>query len=364
MSVFNAYMRLSGSVDATIVQDEKLFHHIPYIVSTANQTCDLYIVANDYTALLTTIDVLNSEDVEWSIIGRGTSFLVANQPYHGALIELGSGFKNIEFDPKTGVVHAGAGAKLNHVVMQCATEGVKYLEVLAGIPGTVGGAILTNVVHRFDSAKHWSEIGPRVFVNTPSYIDKFFRPNTLLVKPLSEVVESVIIYDPKSRSLDKIFYSDITKGMVALPENAIVLEATFTTAYVDVPCEVDEVDTEVAKEPSEKHNESVVDYTEYMFRTTVARQPQDVSRCIYPFVAPENDKEYSYAMYIKELFPRGLQVNSVSVDPNYPEYIIGRHGDSSDPYDTIACMRLIQDKVKEVYGVELKSKVRLLGFTS
>ncbi len=101
MSLFNAYMRLSGSVNVVVSQDEKVNLHMPFTLRDASKnTCDLFIVVNDYNALVTTIDILESEDIPWLVIGKGTSFLPVELPYHGALIELGDEFKKIDFDIK------------------------------------------------------------------------------------------------------------------------------------------------------------------------------------------------------------------------------------------------------------------------
>ncbi|HRJ50310.1 MAG TPA: FAD-binding protein, partial [Phycisphaerales bacterium] len=59
------------------------------------------------------------------------------------------GFNSIDINPRTGLVRAGAAAKLPALVKRTAEKGLAGLEVLAGFPATVGGAIVMNAGGRY-----------------------------------------------------------------------------------------------------------------------------------------------------------------------------------------------------------------------
>ena len=54
------------------------------------------------------------------------------------------------------MVRAGGGAKLAHLISMCAREGLGGLESLAGIPGTVGGALHGNAGTQSGDIGQWT----------------------------------------------------------------------------------------------------------------------------------------------------------------------------------------------------------------
>lgn len=86
---------------------------------------------------------LRDAGVAWRVLGRGANVLVRDAGFDGAVIHLsGEGFSEIRYD---GVqVHAGAGADFPKLVKAACNRGLAGLEVLAGIPGLLGGIIRMN----------------------------------------------------------------------------------------------------------------------------------------------------------------------------------------------------------------------------
>ncbi len=77
------------------------------------------------------------------IIGGGSNLLVADDGVRGLVIALDSEpFQRMEFSGTK--VFAGAGARLQALASKCAARGLSGMEGLAGIPGTVGGALRGN----------------------------------------------------------------------------------------------------------------------------------------------------------------------------------------------------------------------------
>jgi UDP-N-acetylmuramate dehydrogenase len=77
-----------------------------------------------------------------TILGVGSNVLIREGGIPGVTIKLGSGFSKITL--KDGVLEAGAGALDRTVALTAADAGLGGFSFLAGIPGTIGGAIKMN----------------------------------------------------------------------------------------------------------------------------------------------------------------------------------------------------------------------------
>jgi len=76
------------------------------------------------------------------VIGNGTNLLVSDNGVHGVVIQLGPGFRQVT--AAGDVLIAGAGTKLAALIQSAEQAGLSGLEALVGVPGTLGGAIVTN----------------------------------------------------------------------------------------------------------------------------------------------------------------------------------------------------------------------------
>jgi UDP-N-acetylmuramate dehydrogenase len=82
-------------------------------------------------------------DVPVRMLGGGSNLLISDSGVRGLVISLGAEvFRRIEVSANG--LFAGAGASLGSLVRRSASLGLSGLECLAGIPGTVGGALRGN----------------------------------------------------------------------------------------------------------------------------------------------------------------------------------------------------------------------------
>lgn len=84
----------------------------------------------------------NSKDIPWQIIGSGSNILAPDTDIDRAVIVFRSNIEP-EFLTDNGV-KVSAGFELLQLIERSAMHGLSGLEKLAGIPGTVGGAIAGN----------------------------------------------------------------------------------------------------------------------------------------------------------------------------------------------------------------------------
>jgi UDP-N-acetylmuramate dehydrogenase len=99
-------------------------------------------------ALIGLLGLAKKEGLPALVIGGGTNILFLDGGYPGLVIRLGSkAFGSVGKLPAQGgrqLVRAGAGAPLSGLVSFAMGEGLTGFEDLAGIPGTVGGALRMN----------------------------------------------------------------------------------------------------------------------------------------------------------------------------------------------------------------------------
>ena len=81
--------------------------------------------------------------ISFRILGAGSNILVADKGFKGLVIQLGSPvFRKISL--RGSLLEAGSGVALGKLVQKSAAGGLSGAEFLAGIPGTVGGALIMN----------------------------------------------------------------------------------------------------------------------------------------------------------------------------------------------------------------------------
>ena len=93
------------------------------------------------TQLLTCLSL----DDQLRVLGEGANLLVDDAGVSSLVVSLQQGeFTEVQIDPVSGIVRAGAGVALPALINRCVREGLGGLEVLAGIPASVGGAVIMN----------------------------------------------------------------------------------------------------------------------------------------------------------------------------------------------------------------------------
>ena len=120
----------------------------------------------------------------WFVLGSGSNLLVGDGGIRGIVLRLGGAYAAIDVtrDGADVVVRAGASAGMPLLVAQAASHGARGVGSLAGIPGSVGGALRMNA----GTDREFGEFVRAVFVQTPAKPDAhavtpqyFYRHTTL-----------------------------------------------------------------------------------------------------------------------------------------------------------------------------------------
>lgn len=116
---------------------------------------DLLVVPKGQEELALVSQVLLEVGCDFLVLGRGTNILVSDAGFRGVTVLLSGGLKRVKIKSE-GEVYVESGCDLNRLITWCLKHGLSGLEELAGIPGSVGGAV------RMNAGAHGVAIGERV----------------------------------------------------------------------------------------------------------------------------------------------------------------------------------------------------------
>jgi UDP-N-acetylmuramate dehydrogenase len=109
---------------------------------------DYLIMPTSTEQLKTVVQRCNDNDMPMRVLGFGSNLLISDEGVTGAVIKLeGDRFARADFEGNCLTV--GAAAHLNELVLECVRKGLSGLEMLTGIPGSVGGAVKMNAGGNF-----------------------------------------------------------------------------------------------------------------------------------------------------------------------------------------------------------------------
>ena len=166
--------------------------------------------AKDADHLRRVVVFLNKEGIPYLVVGRGSNLLVKDEGLEGVVILLRGPLADMAQEktdlsvPDSGeynrTVDAGAGLPIADLLVHCRDSGYGGLEFLAGIPGTVGGAVAMNAgafgKEISDRVKEISVItaGGQITVRKRSQLKFSYR--ALHMEKKSVIIGACLIVDP------------------------------------------------------------------------------------------------------------------------------------------------------------------------
>ena len=96
------------------------------------------------------------EQLPLTVLGGGTNVLIGDLGIRGVVVDLSAGFNFLheeELNEQSVAWHVGAGCGTGRIVRRSVTKGLLGAHVLAGVPGSMGGALIMN------AGGHEGEIG-------------------------------------------------------------------------------------------------------------------------------------------------------------------------------------------------------------
>jgi UDP-N-acetylmuramate dehydrogenase len=103
---------------------------------------DFYLEPADKFDLIEVVRFFKKFDCSFMVIGKGSNLLISDEGFRGAAINLEEGMGNVCLERE--LVVADSGVRLSRFVDFCIQHEKSGVEMLAGIPGTIGGAVIMN----------------------------------------------------------------------------------------------------------------------------------------------------------------------------------------------------------------------------
>lgn len=131
-------------IESFIPGEQILFHepmskHTTFRVG-GEAACMIYVQTEEEIRKL--VSYLNQIEEDYFMLGNGSNLLVGDKGYHGIVIKFGRQMEEIQVDGER--MRVKAGALLPKVAVVAKEHGLTGLEFAAGIPGSIGGAIVMN----------------------------------------------------------------------------------------------------------------------------------------------------------------------------------------------------------------------------
>ena len=247
---------------------------------------------------------LTHGEVPYLMLGGGSNVLFADEGFEGVVIRLGRGFQGLQIEGNR--VRAKAATKLVAVLTKTREAGLGGVEFFAGIPGTLGGAVVGNA----GAKKAW--IGPTVEELT-------------IVTPHGEV-----------QRLKKDGYSYGYRNSSLKLSGNVLVEAVL----------------KLKKEPKAEIEKKVKEY----FKVRRGKQPKTEKNAGSVFKNPEGN----FAGRLTESVGlKGYQVGGARVSEIHANFIINE-GDAT-AHDVVDVMREIQKRVYSEYQIRLEPEILPLG---
>jgi UDP-N-acetylmuramate dehydrogenase len=263
---------------------------------------DYFFEPADREDLVALVGYLRRRDVPFMLVGKGSNMLVADEGIRGAVINLQEGFDRVGIE--NDVIRVEAGMSIARFVDFCIRNSFKGVEMLAGIPGTVGGAIIMN------AGAYGGEISDRL-------VDvEVLRGGSIVRVPREEA---------GFRYRKSGFAGDI------------VLGATFNMERGDM-----EELMEMRRELLIKRNRA---------------QPVNFPNSGSMFKNPPGSHA---ARLIEEAGLKGRKSGMAQISEKHANFIVN-HGDARAE-DVLALITQARDAVKKKFGITLELEVKLVGY--
>ena len=135
--VEETYQQLRALSELTVLKDALLSRYTRFGIGGP---ADLYAETKDADTFIQAMKIARSSGMDTVVIGGGTNLIVSDDGFRGLVLKFAS--DGIRADGTN--VHVDAGAVLQTLVDYTIDRGLKGLETMTGIPGSVGAAVYGN----------------------------------------------------------------------------------------------------------------------------------------------------------------------------------------------------------------------------
>lgn len=246
------------------------------------------------------------ESLPCMVIGRGSNLLVKDNRLKGIVVRLGGKLSELRFkNSRKDHILAGAGLSIKDFLLWCKVQGLAGMEFLAGIPGTLGGA---------------------VFMNAGAF-----------GKEICEYIWGIHMITPKGLK------EHLTKSELAFSYRKLEIEKGNL---------ITQVCFEMEKGSEKKVSQRLAGFLKQRRET----QPLEFPSAGSVFKNPPGDFAGSL---IEKAGLKGTRMGGAMISKKHANFIVNTGSASSK--DILALIDMAKNKVKEDFGVRLELEVQVVG---
>ena len=131
--------------EGSVLREEPMKNHTTFRVGGP---AEYFVTVTTTEMLQAVVKLCNRYAMSWFVLGNGSNLLVSDAGIRGVILRLAGEFTGCEIKENihdgTADAMAGGGMLLSAFAMQLAKKGFSGFEFAAGIPGSVGGAVMMN----------------------------------------------------------------------------------------------------------------------------------------------------------------------------------------------------------------------------
>ena len=298
-----------------ILENEPMSKHTSFKVGGVAR---YFAKAESPDDLKKSLDLAHEKGLPFFILGNGTNLLVSDKGFDGVIVTLAGDFFSIE-DLGNGAFKVGAATPLGRFARSVLKQGFAGIHKLAGIPGTLGGAIYMN------AGAYGQEIGNCCTAVTVLDSDGNTR----------EYAASECEFGYRQSIFQK--------------NNAIILSATFqlptaeSLGKTSADLEAELAECMAKRKASQPLNMPNAGSTFKRLSAGTADTPTQI--------AP--------GYYIEQAGLKGYRIGGAEVSTVHANFIVNADGATASDIKKLS--EFVQSKVAEKFGIQLHREIILLG---
>lgn len=285
-----------------ILRNEPMKKHTTFRIGGP---ADVMVKPATITEIEQVLQCCEEQAVPYYVVGNGSNLLVGDEGIRGVVLQLGNDFSEVEVC-EDDTIWVQAGCRLSKVANLAAEHALTGMEFAAGIPGTIGGAVMMN------AGAYGGE--------------------------MKDIIECVTLLTPDREVLilpqDQMEFG--YRESIVSKENYIVLEAKLR----------------LQKGEPEAIEAKMKEYSE----ARRSKQPLEYPSAGSTFKRPEG---YYAGKLIMDAGLAGYRVGDAQVSEKHCGFVI--NCGQATAKDVTAVMNDVIHRVAEAYQVELEPEVRKIG---
>ena len=286
-----------------VLKDEPMSNHTSFRIGG---NAEYFLKIDTIEKLKKVLDIANKNNIKVTIVGNGTNLLVQEGGIKGFVIKLELKAFKIKNNANDVYITVESGMSVSTLSNIAIKEEIEGIEFLAGIPGTIGGAL------RMNAGAYGQEMKDIVYKTR------------------------YMTYDGKIKVIDSKEHKFSYRDSIFSKINVIILDTTLKLKRGNL------------NDIKSKVNENM--------KSRLDHQPLDYPNAGSIFKRKEN---YITSKLIDECGLKGYSIGDAEVSKKHAGFIVNTGNATSK--DVLQLIEYIKKKVKDKFNIDIETEIIVLG---